>query len=91
MGTFCSLRDNGCSPLGSFCSFVELYRNSAAVQYTVIEVYRSLFHVTLWKRRHAVASPQSFLIAEYRTVTDFMAPPTEPIILLFRGKTGYFK
>lgn len=50
------LRDNGCSPLGSFCSFVELYRNSMPVQYTVIEVYHSLFNVTLWKRRHAAAS-----------------------------------
>lgn len=62
MGTFCCLRDNRCSPLGSFCSFVELYRNSMALQYTVIEVYRSLFKVKLRKRRHVAASPP---IAEY--------------------------
>lgn len=52
---------------------------------TVIEVYRSLFNVTLWKKRHAVALPSSLLIAEYGRVVDFMPLPTELIVLLLRG------
>lgn len=52
---------------------------------TIIAVYRSLFNVMLWTRRHAVASPLSILTVEHRPVTDFMPLPVELIMLLLRG------